>query len=63
MDSIPSPSPSVKIEIMGWKCVKAKRRCGCCQQTFEFKKFVDNAKQCLALMPQANFPTYDLNFH
>ena len=29
---------------------------GCCQQTFEYKKFVDNAQQCFAFMPQANFP-------
>ena len=34
---------------------------GCCQQTFEYKKFVDNAQQCFAFMPQANFPTYNLN--
>ena len=31
-DSIPSPSPSVKIQIMSGKGVKAK-------QTFEYKKF------------------------
>ena len=29
---------------------------GCCQQTFKYKKFVDNAQQCFAFMHQANFP-------
>ena len=27
------------------------------------KKFVDNTQQCFAFMPQANFPTRNLNFH
>ena len=26
------------------------------------KKFVDNAQQCFACMPQANFPAHNLNF-
>ena len=30
---------------------------------FEYKKFVANAQQCFAFMPQANFPTHNLNFH
>ena len=34
LDSIPSPSPSVKIQIMDGKVCF-------CQQTFENKKFVD----------------------
>ena len=43
---------------MGGKGVKANNA-GCCQQTFEYNKFVDNAQQCFfAFMPQAN----DLNF-
>ena len=25
--------------------------------------FVDNAQQCFAFTPQANFPTHNLNFH
>ena len=56
LDSIPSPLPSVEIQIMGGKF-------WCCQQTFENKKFVDNAQQCFAFMPQANFPAHNLNFH
>ena len=44
---------------MGGKGVKAKH----CWMTFEYKKFVDNAEQCLAFTPQANFPGHNLNFH
>ena len=36
---------------------------GWCQQTFCFQKFVDNAQQCFAFTPQANFPAHNLNFH
>ena len=36
---------------------------GWCQQTFENKKFVDNAQQCFAFTPQANFPGHNLSFH
>ena len=70
---MPSPSPSVKIQIMGGKGIKAKH-CWMLtmpsnvmplhvKQTFEYKKFVDNAQQCLAFTPQANFPAHNLNFH
>ena len=30
---------------------------------YKNKKFVDNAQQCFAFTPQANFPTNDLNVH
>jgi len=56
LDSIPSPSPSVKIQIMGGKVCF-------CQQTFKNKKFVDITQQCFALLPQVNFPANNLNFH
>ena len=36
---------------------------GWCQQTFCFQKFIYNAQQCFAFIPQANFPTKNLNFH
>ena len=36
---------------------------GCYQQSFENKKFVDNAQQCFAFTRQANFPAHILNFH
>ena len=45
---------------MGQKGVKAKHSY---QQTFEYKKFVNNAQQCFAFTPQANFPAHNLNFH
>ena len=61
LDSIPSFSPSVKIQIMGGKGVKAID--GCCQQIFEYKNFVVNVQQCFALLPQVNFPAHNLNFH
>ena len=35
---------------------------GCCQQTFEYKRFVDNVQQCFAFAPQAHFPAHNLNF-
>ena len=55
LDSIPSPSPSVKIHMMGGKvCL---RKANHCQETFENKKFVDITQQCLTLLPQVNFPT------
>ena len=41
LDLIPSPSPSVKIQIIGGK-------------VFCFQKFVDNAQQCFAFTPQAD---------
>ena len=46
---IPSASPSVKIQIIGGK-------------VFCFQKFVYNAQQCFAFTPQADFPSYNLNF-
>ena len=58
LDSIPSPLPSVKIQIMGGKVCfwfKAKR-------TFENKKFVDITQQYFASLPQVNFPS-NLNFY
>ena len=62
LDSI--SSPSLKIQIMGGKvCWRCKGITGCCQQTFECKKFVDNAQQCFAFTYQANFPIHNLNFH
>ena len=56
LDSIPSPSPSVKIQFMVGIA-------GHCQQTFGNKKFVYITQQCFALLPQVNFPDNNLNFH
>ena len=44
LDSIPSPSPSVKIQIMGGKGVEVNIA-GHCQQTFCIQKFADNTQQ------------------
>ena len=63
---IPSPSPSMKIQIMGRKvCLRCKDKTllGHCQQTQENKKFVDITQQCFDLLPQVNFPANNLNFH
>jgi hypothetical protein len=50
---------------MGGKvCLRCKGNiAGHWQQTFESKKFVDITQQCFALLPQANFPANNLNFH
>ena len=53
LDSIPSPSPSVKIQIMGRKvCSRCEVKTLHCQQFFENKKFFDITQQFFALFPQ-----------
>ena len=55
--SIPSPSPSVKIQIMDGKvCLRCK---GKTLLGFCFKMFVDITQQCFPL-PQANSPPNNL---
>ena len=56
LDSIPSPSLSVTIQIMGGKV---------CKELLGIvnKKFVDITQQCFALLLQVNFTTNNLNFH
>ena len=52
LDSIPSPSPSVKIEIMGQKvCLRCKSKT---------LQGIGN-KLCFALLPEVNFPANNLN--
>ena len=66
LDSILSPSHSVKIEIIGGKVyfkVTRQNIAERCQQTSEKKKFVDISQQCFALLPKVNFPANNLNFH
>ena len=36
---------------------------GWCQPPFCFQTFVDNAQQCSAFTPEANFPAHSLNIH
>ena len=46
LDSISSPSSSVKIQIMGGKvCLRCKGK------TFCIQKFVDNIQKCFAFIP------------
>ena len=58
LNFIPSPSPLVKIQIMGGKACFMR-----CKKTFENKKFVDITQQYFALLPQVNFRANDLYFH
>ena len=54
LDLIPSPSPLVKIQIMGGKvCLRMQTLLG----------IVNKLLQCFALLPQVNFPVNNLNFH
>jgi hypothetical protein len=59
LDLILSPSPLVKLQIMGRK---VRLRCEC-NQLLKNKKFVDITQQCFALLPQVKFPIINLNFH
>ena len=66
LDSISSPSPSVKNQIMGGKvCLRCKGKTllGVVNKLLKIKKFVDITQQCFALLPQVNFPANNLNFY
>ena len=57
LDSIPSPSPLVKIQIMGGKvCLRCKGKTllGVVNKLLKTKKQI--SQQCFALLPQVNFP-------
>ena len=59
LDLIPSPSPSMKIQIMVGKiCLRCKGK----TMPFYFQKFVDNTYPCFAFTPQLKFPAQNLNF-
>ena len=65
MDSISSPSPSLKIQIMGGKvCLSCEKQniAGCCQQTFEYKTFVTLPSNVLPLCFN-KLSRLNLNFH
>ena len=58
LDLIPSPSPSVKIQIMGGKvCLRRISKI--------LLEVVDKLlkTKCFALLSQVNFPANSLNFH
>ena len=69
LDSI--PSPSVKIQIKGGKVYLRKQGKTLLDnvnkllktKSFCLQKFVDNAQQYFAFIPQTNFPVHNLNFH
>ena len=66
LDSIPSPSPSVKLQIKGGKVCsrcKGKTLLGIVNKLLKTKKYVDITKQCFASLPQVDFPANNLNFH
>jgi len=53
LDLIPSPSTTVKIQIMAVKfCLRCKGK----------TLFVDITQQCFALLPQVNFPANNFEF-
>ena len=58
LDSIPSPSPAVKIQIMGGKVPLW----GNGKILLGNKKFVDITQQCFALLPKVNFSANNFNF-
>jgi hypothetical protein len=63
LDSIPSPSTSVKIQIMGGKvCLRCKGKTflGVVNKLFVFK--IKITQQCFAFLPQVNFPAHNLKF-
>ena len=64
LDSTPSPSPSLKIQIMGGKvCSRCKgKHCWALTINFLFSKFVYNTQQCFAFTPKENFSAHNLNF-
>ena len=59
LDLYPSPSPSVKIQIMGGticsRC-KGKTLLGIVNKLLKTKRFVDITQQCFALLAQVTFP-------
>ena len=66
LNSIPSPSPSMKIQIMGRKVCfmcKGKTLLGIVNKLLKNKKFVNITQQYFALLPHLNFPANNLNFH
>ena len=66
LDSIPSHSPSVKIQIVGGKvCLmcEGKTLLGIVNKLFENKKLVDITQQCFASLLQVNVPAHNLYFN
>ena len=64
---IPSPSPSVKIQIMGGEVslrCKGKTLLGIVNKLLKTKSLLTSSSNvCIALFPQVNFHANNLNFH
>ena len=64
LDLIPSPSPSVKIQIMGGKvCFRGKGQTFLALSTNFWKQKKVCWHQCFASLPKLSFPANSLNFH
>ena len=66
LESIPSHSPSVKIQIIWGKvCLRCKGKQLLCivKKLLRTKSLLMSHPQCFALLPQVNFPANNLNFH
>ena len=66
LDSIPSPSLSVKIQIMGRKvCLRCKGKTmhGVVNKLLNTKSLLTITQQCFALLPQGNFSANNLIFY
>ena len=66
LDWIPSPSSSVKIQIMSGKvCLRCKKQniAWRCQQTFKNKMFDDITQQCLALLTHFSLKSKVMGLH
>ena len=63
LDSIPSPSPSMLIQIMSGKiCLRSIGKT-LLSTNFWKQKVCWHHPACFALLPQVNFPANNLNFH
>jgi hypothetical protein len=63
LDSIPSPSPSVKIQIMGGKLCKGKTLLGVVNKLLKTKNLVTSPNNVLPYyLPQVNFPADKMSF-
>ena len=65
LNLISSPSPSVKIQIMGGKvCFRCKgKKCWALSTSFLYSKNCWQHPAMFCLLPQVNFPANELNFH
>ena len=66
LESIPSPSPSVKIQIVGGKVCfrcKSKTLLGIVNKLLKTKSLLTSSSNVFALIPEVNFPANNLNFH